>query len=173
MGSSAGGIIALAISTGINPIEVEHICYTMNQIPSNDRFDFIKDDQKIGALMNIGKLLNEYGLVNNKIFMQLVQFLRKPEHKDIEEKIVNVLDAVSPTIGQILKLVVENENDKQVKLNLAGLLGEGALMKGDAIYTIGSQCLIRYFLKETSYLREETAPNTKFEQHFRYTFSGN
>jgi hypothetical protein len=35
-------------------------------------------------------------------------------------------------------LVVENENDKQVKLNLAGLLGEGALMKGDAIYTIGS-----------------------------------
>jgi predicted acylesterase/phospholipase RssA len=44
MGSSAGGIIALAISTGINPIEVEHICYTMNQIPSNDRFDFIKDD---------------------------------------------------------------------------------------------------------------------------------
>jgi hypothetical protein len=34
MGSSAGGIIALAISTGIPPNDVENLCYKMNQIPS-------------------------------------------------------------------------------------------------------------------------------------------
>ena len=38
MGSSAGGIIALAISTGIPDYELQKICYTMNAIPKNDRF---------------------------------------------------------------------------------------------------------------------------------------
>ena len=38
MGSSAGGIIALAVSTGIPPSELEKICYQMNSIPKDDRF---------------------------------------------------------------------------------------------------------------------------------------
>lgn len=38
MGSSAGGIIALAISTGIPDYEVQKICYQMNEIPNKDRF---------------------------------------------------------------------------------------------------------------------------------------
>ena len=38
MGSSAGGIIALAISTGIPDYELQKICYTMNSIPKKDRF---------------------------------------------------------------------------------------------------------------------------------------
>jgi hypothetical protein len=39
MGSSAGGIIALAISTGIAPYEVQKICYKMRNIPKKDRID--------------------------------------------------------------------------------------------------------------------------------------
>ena len=38
MGSSAGGIIALAISTGIPEYELEKICYKMNSIHREDRF---------------------------------------------------------------------------------------------------------------------------------------
>jgi len=38
MGSSAGGIIALGISTGIPDYELQKICYKMNSIPSTDRF---------------------------------------------------------------------------------------------------------------------------------------
>ena len=43
-GSSAGGIIALAISTGIPEYELQKICYKMNDIPKNDRFLPEKDD---------------------------------------------------------------------------------------------------------------------------------
>lgn len=39
MGSSAGGIIALAVSTDIDPYEVQKICYKMGGIPSTDRID--------------------------------------------------------------------------------------------------------------------------------------
>jgi predicted acylesterase/phospholipase RssA len=39
MGSSAGGIIALAVSTNIDPYEVQKICYKMGTIPKNDRID--------------------------------------------------------------------------------------------------------------------------------------
>lgn len=38
MGSSAGGIIALAISTGIPDYELQKICYKMREIPANDKF---------------------------------------------------------------------------------------------------------------------------------------
>jgi predicted acylesterase/phospholipase RssA len=37
IGSSAGGIFALAVSTAITPLELQKICYTMNQIPKKDR----------------------------------------------------------------------------------------------------------------------------------------
>ena len=39
MGSSAGGIIALAVSTNIDPYEVQKICYKMGKIPREDRID--------------------------------------------------------------------------------------------------------------------------------------
>lgn len=39
MGSSAGGIIALAVSTNIEPFEVQKICYKMGSIPRTDRID--------------------------------------------------------------------------------------------------------------------------------------
>ena len=38
MGSSAGGIIALAISTGIPEYELQKICYKMGDIPFEDRY---------------------------------------------------------------------------------------------------------------------------------------
>jgi predicted acylesterase/phospholipase RssA len=47
IGSSAGGMIALAISTGIEPHEVEKICYRMSAIPSTDRF--VWQDIKSGS----------------------------------------------------------------------------------------------------------------------------
>ncbi len=37
IGSSAGGIFALAVSTNISPNDLLNICYTMNTIPSTDR----------------------------------------------------------------------------------------------------------------------------------------
>lgn len=39
MGSSAGGIIALAVSTDIDPYEVQKICYKMGDIPTDYRID--------------------------------------------------------------------------------------------------------------------------------------
>jgi hypothetical protein len=38
IGSSAGGIIALAVSTGIPDYEIQKVCYKMSNIPKNDRF---------------------------------------------------------------------------------------------------------------------------------------
>lgn len=38
IGSSAGGIFALAVSTGITPYELVKICYIMRDIPLTDRF---------------------------------------------------------------------------------------------------------------------------------------
>jgi predicted acylesterase/phospholipase RssA len=39
IGSSAGGIFALAVSTGISPYELLQICCKMKDIPKKDRFD--------------------------------------------------------------------------------------------------------------------------------------
>ena len=38
MGSSAGGIIALGVSTGIPDYQLQKVCYKMKAIPSTDRF---------------------------------------------------------------------------------------------------------------------------------------
>jgi len=38
MGSSAGGMISLAVSTGISYRELQKICYKMKDIPKNDSF---------------------------------------------------------------------------------------------------------------------------------------
>lgn len=46
MGSSAGGIIALAVSTGIPDYEVQKICYKMNEIPAKDRFTPLSQKEK-------------------------------------------------------------------------------------------------------------------------------
>ncbi len=43
MGSSAGGIFALAVSTGISPYELLQICCKMKNIPKKDRFDADSD----------------------------------------------------------------------------------------------------------------------------------
>ena len=53
MGSSAGGIIALAISTGIPEYELQKICYKMKDVPLFDRF--LEDDQSVVAK-------NDYGI---------------------------------------------------------------------------------------------------------------
>jgi predicted acylesterase/phospholipase RssA len=65
MGSSAGGIIALAISTGIPDYELQKICYKMNNIPTEDRF---VNDKKSGdngrePIDKIKRLLSEYGIL--------------------------------------------------------------------------------------------------------------
>lgn len=46
MGSSAGGIIALAVSTGIPDYQVQKICYKMNEIPARDRIAPLSEQQK-------------------------------------------------------------------------------------------------------------------------------
>jgi hypothetical protein len=38
MGSSAGGMISLAVSTGISYRELQKICFKMKDIPKNDSF---------------------------------------------------------------------------------------------------------------------------------------
>ncbi|CAM6005287.1 unnamed protein product [Sphagnum balticum] len=43
MGSSAGGIVALAVATGISPSDVQKICYKMSAIPREDRNVIPKD----------------------------------------------------------------------------------------------------------------------------------
>ena len=52
MGSSAGGIIALAISTGIPEYELQKICYKMKDIPLYDRF--LENDRSVIAKNDYG-----------------------------------------------------------------------------------------------------------------------
>ena len=47
MGSSAGGIIALAISTDIPDYELEKICFTMKDIPLKDRYKYTEGNRSI------------------------------------------------------------------------------------------------------------------------------
>lgn len=65
MGSSAGGIIALAISTGIPEYELQKICYKMNQIPSKDRFEpENKYEPLVEAEDDYGNKLNRQNIIN-------------------------------------------------------------------------------------------------------------
>ena len=84
MGSSAGGIIALGISTGIPQYQLQKICYKMNSIPSTDRFytqgDEVPEDLKVKAYDDFGnqvtmqivkenfaRILDQYGILQKDI----------------------------------------------------------------------------------------------------------
>lgn len=82
MGSSAGGIIALAISTGIPEYELQKICYKMNAIPSTDRFtesdgavatdDFGNILQRQSITDTLYKILDQYGIVQENTLRAII-----------------------------------------------------------------------------------------------------
>ena len=88
MGSSAGGIIALAVSTDIDPYEVQKICYKMGAIPRDYRIDrkyltgpegrFTEadiDGKETEMIEKIIKLLSEYGLIHSSSLNELKNIL--------------------------------------------------------------------------------------------------
>lgn len=52
MGSSAGGITAIAASTGISYKEIQKICYKMTTIPKNDRITAESRDKPVDEYGN-------------------------------------------------------------------------------------------------------------------------
>ena len=78
MGSSAGGIIALAVSTGIPEYELQKICYKMVDIPKGDRFkseneiepaldDFNNSITLDSIKTKLTKILNQYGILQENL----------------------------------------------------------------------------------------------------------
>jgi hypothetical protein len=88
MGSSAGGIIALAVSTDIDPYEVQKICYKMGAIPRDysinrkyltrpgGRFtDATIDQEEKDMITKIIELLSEYGVIHRSSMDELRKFI--------------------------------------------------------------------------------------------------
>jgi hypothetical protein len=88
MGSSAGGIVALAVSTDIDPYEVQKICYKMGAIPRDYLIDrkyltrpggrFTEatlDQEEKNMITKIIELLNEYGVVHRSSMEELKKII--------------------------------------------------------------------------------------------------
>lgn len=75
IGSSAGGIIALAISTGISYKEVQKICEQMNQIPETDSIKPPspkgQEDKMDEVKKAIAKALQTYGIMYEKVVLTI------------------------------------------------------------------------------------------------------
>lgn len=110
MGSSAGGIIALAISTGIPEYELQKICYKMNAIPSTDRFaegdgavaadDFENRLQKKSITDNLLKILDQYGVVQENTLRAIVNKITSSEEfAKAQDKLLEWLLLTSPAMG--------------------------------------------------------------------------
>jgi hypothetical protein len=64
--------------------------------------------------------------------------------------LLKLLESLSPSISQILtNQYKDNDNKEKRKINWEGLLVHGALMKGEAIFDIAKDCLVKFFLKES------------------------
>lgn len=66
----------------------------------------------------------------------------------VEENITRYLLAFMQSIGEIL--------DDNKRINLVGLILEGALMSGEAMHDIGSDCLVRYVLLNDEAFKKES-----------------
>jgi hypothetical protein len=93
-------------------------------------------------------LIIEYGILENQSvdsFVNLFKNLDESKVKEVENRLIDYLMATGESIGQIF-----DYHEGQVRqMNILGLLLEGALMRGEAIHDIGSECLVRYVLKNT------------------------
>lgn len=66
-------------------------------------------------------------------------------------QILKILEEKAPSIAKIFTI----GDGEEKKINFYGILAEGALMHGNAIYNIGAECLIKYFRKEKHQLKEQ------------------
>lgn len=91
--------------------------------------------------------LNEYGILQKDALVELKKFIDKLDKKKFQAfigKLIHFLLASSESIGQIFDYTDGNFQE----FNFLGLLLEGALMRGEAIHKIGSECLIKYVLSK-------------------------
>lgn len=98
-------------------------------------------------LKRIVQLLNEYGIIQKNALEELAAFFKDLDKKKLDVLVKRLLDYLlisTESIGQIFDF---RENDTQ-EFNYLGLLLEGALMRGEAIHDIGSQCLVKYVLSK-------------------------
>lgn len=118
MGSSAGGIIALAISTGIPEYELQRICYKMNKIPLTDRIQRNKINSTVTAQDNYGnnlnfdglinilkRILHQYGVISQKDLTNLIEILKKQRvFYELQDTLHKWLAANVPALAEILTL---------------------------------------------------------------------
>jgi hypothetical protein len=78
--------------------------------------------------------------------VEFFQKLNKDRLKEFEQRLSEFILAGNQSMGQIFNY----KEGAFSELNLLGLLLEGALMQGEAIFEIGSECLVKYVLLNAS-----------------------
>ena len=90
IGSSAGGIIALVISTGIPEYELQKICYKLNTIPLDDRIyqsdrsvvardDYGNEMTSERVLKNLVRMFEQYGIIKEESLTKLWKDFQETE----------------------------------------------------------------------------------------------
>lgn len=160
IGSSAGGMISLGIAAGGSFDELFNICRRMRRIPfdrtikSVDELTPEKLTQYSEIRKKLQKALHDYGLVCNEVFDLLVDEVL---NNDVIEKLFEILSAENESIGEMLKLEVNQEvieqnccsqrvvgHERGIRLlSYYGLL-EGRLLLGKELEEIGLTILKQF-----------------------------
>ena len=144
IGSSAGGILALAFCCNLPPEELEEICTELGQIPLNDKTKNAEkqSSQRIyqSRVESIKSFLLEYGILGEDVIEEIELLL---ENRECEEALIDVLETVLDK--NVLQLLMVEQNGVK-SLNFCRLLSAG-LMEGEAIRKIAKKCLKKVFPK--------------------------
>ncbi len=160
IGSSAGGILALAISSGMDPKDISKLCLEMDAIPNDKHFskeeEITEEMQKQfnHLLEKIKALLHNYGILESTIFDQIRESIGDVE---TDNKILNVLEKINPSVAQLFSLELKkpvevsrglfSKPDIYTKrFNYYGLLMAG-MMRGGAVEDIAASCMISFLQK--------------------------
>lgn len=111
------------------------------------------------------QVLSEYGLINRqslKLLRTIIKQLDEVKLALLFQKAVEFLLAFNQSIGQIF----DSRDLRIYKFNYLGLLLEGALMRGQAIYDIGSEVLVKFMLKNEDHFVSKNYKQKLGNEHF-------
>lgn len=79
IGSSAGGMIAMAVSTGISYRQMQKICYKMMNIPAKDKI--VKDSTSFDGVtssdvfQSLKAIFHQYGIMHEESFEKVKEII--------------------------------------------------------------------------------------------------